>query len=154
MVDDIASAIRSVQSRWKAPAVILVGDFGAAAVAAYVAALHPDLVQHVVLISCPCDLPALRWHMARSQSHSMPLLAVHRLSPLQILDQMGKGTKVTAISGMNDSITLPQYARSYVTKATTLGISASMITIPGRGHEILNDSAVIENIANAVRDDQ
>ncbi|MBV8864686.1 MAG: hypothetical protein JO210_04720 [Acidobacteriaceae bacterium] len=152
VVDNIAGAIESIKSHWEAPSVVLVGDSGAAAVAAYVAALHPGLVQHVVLIGCPCDVPALRSHVWRSQRNLLWLPAVHNLSPLQSLDYMGKAIKVTAISGMNDSITPPQYARSYVAKATTLGISASMIIIPSRGHEIMNDPVVIEDIADAVRD--
>jgi len=68
------------------------------------------------------------------------LLPVHGLSPLRTLEKMQpKGTKITAISGVNDPNTLPKYARVYIAKASTLGISASMITLPDKGHEILND---------------
>jgi hypothetical protein len=80
----------------------------------------------------------------------MWLIPEHSLSPLQTVDLMTRGTRVTAISGANDPIALPQYARSYVAKASARGIPASMLTIPGRGHEILNDPLVIEAVAKAV----
>ncbi len=152
VVDDIAAAIQSLKSRWKEPSVILVGHSGGAAVAADVAALYPGLVQRVFLIGCPCDVPAFRRHMARLQRSPLWLLPVDSLSPLQTLQQMGTETTVMAISGANDSIALPQYACAYVAAATARGISASLIVIPARGHEILNDPVVIEDVAKAVRD--
>jgi hypothetical protein len=151
VVNDIASAIQALKSRWRASAVILAGHSGGAAIAANVAALHAGLVRHVFLIGCPCDVPAFRQHMARLQWNPLWLIPVHSLSPTQTLDQMRNGTEVTAISGAQDPLTLPQYARSYIAKAGARGISASMITIQGQGHEILNDSAVVQQVAKAVR---
>jgi predicted esterase len=150
VVNDVAAAIQSLQLRWAAPAVILVGHSGGAAIAADVAALHPGLVRHVFLVGCPCDVPAFRRHMARLQWSPMWLLPSHSLSPLRTLDRMEKGTKITAISGANDPIALPQYAHAYIAKATARGISASMLIIPGKGHEILNDPTVINDVAKAV----
>lgn len=143
LVDDMARAIESLRARWNAPGVILVGDGGGAAVAAYVAALHPDLVQSAVLILCPCDIPALTLHRT--------LFAVQSLSPLQALDQMNKGTKVTVIADMNDSL-MKEVASSYVARANALGISASSVLIPVRGREILNDPLLIKDTAQAIRD--
>jgi predicted esterase len=151
VVNDIAAAIQVLQSRWGASAVILAGHSGGAAIAANVAALHAGLVRHVFLIGCPCDVPTFRRHMARWQWNPLWLMPVHSLSPMQTLDQMRDGTKVTAISGAQDPVTLPQYARSYIAKASARGISASMITIPDQGHEILNASVVVQEVAKAVR---
>jgi predicted esterase len=152
VVNDVAEAIESFKSQWNAPAVILVGDDGGAAVAAYVAALHPGLVQRAVLIRCPCDAPALTLDRTRFRRSPISLLALQSLSPLQALDQISKGTKVTVIAGRNDSITSTEIAHSYVARATALGISAAMILIPTRKHEMLNEPVVIEEIAKAIRD--
>jgi hypothetical protein len=141
VVDDIARAIESLKARWNAPGVILVGDESGAAAAAYVAALHPDLVQSAVLILCPCEIPALTFHRT--------LLTVHSVSPLQALDQMSKRTKVTAIAGTNDSMR-KEIASSYVAKAAALGISASLVLIPTRGRGFLNDPILIKDIARAI----
>lgn len=150
VVNDVAAAIQALKSQWGASTVILVGHSGGAAVAANVAALHPGLVQHVFLAGCPCDVPAFRQHMARAQWAPLWLLPVHSLSPLQTLEQMQRGTEVTAISGANDPITLPQYAQAYIAKAKAQGISATMIEIPNQGHEILNEPDVINAVAKAV----
>ena len=152
VVNDVAAAIQDLKSQWGASSVILVGHSGGAAVTANVAALHPGLVQHAFLVGCPCDVPAFRQHMAHAQWAPLWLLPVHSLSPLQTLDQMQHGTEVTAISGASDPITLPEYAQAYVAKAKGKGISASMIEIPGKGHEILNESEVVGEIAKAARD--
>jgi predicted esterase len=152
VVQDVAAAIQSLRSQWSASAVTLVGHSGGAAVAANVAALNPGLVQHLFLVGCPCDVPAFRRHMARLQWGPLWLLPSRSLSPLQTLSHMQKGTQVTAISGSNDPIALPQYAQAYITQAKTQGISASMRVIPGEGHEILNDPAVIQEVAKAIRE--
>jgi hypothetical protein len=76
---------------------------------------------------------------------------VRSLSPMDTLDQMQKGTVITAISGSDDPITLPIYARAYIEKAKARGLDATMITIPGEGHEILLDPRVIEIIAHDAR---
>jgi predicted esterase len=154
VVSDVAAAIRSLKTQWGAPSVILIGHSGGAAVAADVAALSPGLVQHVFLAGCPCDVPAFRRHMARLQWSPMWLVPAKSLSPIETLERMSKGTRVTAISGANDPLTLPQYARAYIAKANSLGVSASMMTIPERGHEILNEPAVVSEVAKAVRDDR
>lgn len=152
VTNDVAAAIQSLKQRWGAPSVILVGHSGGAAVAANIAALTPGLVQHVFLVGCPCDVPAFRQHMARLHRSPMWLLPAHSISPMQTLDRMEKKTKVTAISGVNDPVTLPEYAQNYIAKARTRGISASMIILPDKGHEILDDPAVITRVSQAMRD--
>ena len=58
---------------------------------------------------------------------------------------------MTAISGANDPVTLPEYAHNYIAKAKSRGISASMITLSNKGHEILGDPAVIREVSQAVQ---
>jgi pimeloyl-ACP methyl ester carboxylesterase len=152
-IDRLASAIQSLKSEWQNPGVVVVGHSGGATLAADIAALNPGLVKHVFLVSCPCDVPAFRRHMARLQWSPLWLVPVRSLSPMQILDQVNKSTTITAISGSDDLIALPQYAQTYIAKAKTLGIPAEMIVLRGKGHEILNETVVVERIAAAVRSD-
>jgi pimeloyl-ACP methyl ester carboxylesterase len=151
VVNDVASAIRSLKSQWNASGVILVGHSGGAAVAANIAALNIGLVRQVFLVGCPCDVSAFRQHMARLQWSPFWLFPVNSLSPIQTLPQMRNATQVTAISGVNDPITLPQYARAYIAKASAQRISASLIMISNQGHEILNEPDVIREVAKAAR---
>lgn len=151
VVDDIARTIESLKAHWKAPGVVLVGDDGGAALAAYIAALQAGLVQSAVLIHCPCDVPALRLNNKHVRQNSMSFLTVHKISPVEALDQMSKGIKITVIAGMNDSGGAYEIARSYVARATALGISASMTMVPSRGRKILDDLAVIKGTAKVIR---
>jgi acetyl esterase/lipase len=152
-IDALASAIQFLKSEWQSPSVIVVGHSGGATLAADIADLNPGLVKHLFLVGCPCDVPAFRRHMARLQWSPLWLLPVRSLSPMQTLEQMNKSTTITAISGSDDPIALPQYAQTYIAKAKSSGISAEMIVLPGKGHEILNEPAVLERIAEAARND-
>lgn len=148
----MAAAIQSLKTQWETPSVFLVGHSGGATIAADITALHPGLVQHAFLVSCPCDVPAFRHHMAKLQRDPVWLLPVHSLSPQQTLDRMPPGNAtITAISGSDDSLALPAYSKAYVAKAAAKGIAASMITIPEKGHEILLEPSVIQGIADAVK---
>lgn len=145
----LAEAIRELKSEWRVSRVLLVGHSGGAASAASVAALDPGLIDRLYLVGCPCDVPAFRKHMASAQHDPMWLLPSHSLSPMDALDQMQQRTAITAISGSDDPIALPEYARAYIAKANARGISATMVTLPGEGHEILLDPRVIDIIAKA-----
>jgi pimeloyl-ACP methyl ester carboxylesterase len=151
VISDIAKSIDRTTNNYTFSTVFLVGHSGGAAIAASVAALNPGLIDHVYLVGCPCDVPAFRKHMASAQHDPMWLLPVNSLSPMDTLDQMQKGTAITAISGSDDPITLPEYARAYIDKAKQRGLDATFITIPGEGHEILLDQRVIDIIAKDAR---
>jgi pimeloyl-ACP methyl ester carboxylesterase len=151
VVGDIAAAIQELKAKLGADRVVLVGHSGGATIAANVTALNQGLVNHAFLISCPCDVPAFRLHMARLQWDPQWLIPVHSLSPSLTLDSLSGPTTITAISGANDPIALPEYAQTYVSKAAARGIQAEMIVIPGKGHEILLDPTVIDAVAGAVQ---
>ena len=151
VVHSLAEAIRELKVRWSAPSVILVGHSGGAVLTADIAALNPGLVQQAYLISCPCDVPAFRRHMAHLQRSPVWMLPVNSLSPLQTLNRMKTDVKVTAISGANDPLALPEYAKAYVAQAQAQGIPASMLLIPDKGHEILLMPDVAHEVARAAQ---
>ena len=149
---DLAEAMRELERKWQAPSVVLVGHSGGAAIAADIAATEPGLVHHVFLVACPCDVPAFRRHMAALQRSPMWLWPARSLSPIEALDRMDRATIVTAFSGSEDPLTLPAYAEAYVAKARSLGMTANLVTMPGKGHEILDDPAVEAAVAEASRE--
>jgi pimeloyl-ACP methyl ester carboxylesterase len=151
VISDIAKSIDREVNGYKFSSVFLVGHSGGAAIAASVAALNPGLIDHVYLVGCPCDVPAFRKHMAEAQHDFMWRLPVESLSPMDTLDKMQKSTVITAISGSDDPITLPIYAQAYIEKAKARGLDATMVTLPGEGHEILLDPRVIDIIARDAR---
>jgi alpha-beta hydrolase superfamily lysophospholipase len=151
VADDVAAAIQQLKSKYAATAVVLVGHSGGAAIAADVAARSGKLIQQVFLVGCPCNVPAFRRHMARLQWSPVWLLPVSSLSPDQALDQMDTQVKITAISGSDDTVTLPDYAQAYIEKAVARGMMASLVIAPGQGHEILNSAPVLARVAASLR---
>jgi hypothetical protein len=103
------------------------------------------------LVGCPCNVPAFRRHMARLQWSPVWLLPVNSLSPDQELDQMNHAIKITAISGSEDPLALPEYAQAYIDKASAQGIAASVVILPGQGHEILNSAPVLGRVTAGLR---
>jgi pimeloyl-ACP methyl ester carboxylesterase len=151
---DLAAAIRDLKDRFNASRLILVGHSGGATLTADIAALNPRLVQTAILVSCPCDVPAFRHHMARLQWSPTWLLPVNALSPMQTLDTMDADTSILVISGADDPIALPQYSIAYVEKAKSRGLNASMISLPGQGHEILLLPIVVRTVVSEVAREQ
>jgi len=150
VIDQLAAAIGLLKSQSPGSQTILIGHSGGAALAADVALLYPGLVTHAFLVGCPCDVPAFRLHMARAQWNALWLIPVNGVSPIETLERMRRGPSVTAISGSRDRVTLPEYSEQFVSRARQLGIPADMIVLPDRGHEILNDPAVLDRIVDRV----
>ncbi|WP_446743917.1 alpha/beta hydrolase [Silvibacterium acidisoli] len=147
----LADAISALRTQYGAKTVVLVGHSGGAAIAADIAALRPGLVKQLFLVSCPCDVPAFRHHMAMSQLNPLWLVPAKSLSPMETLKQMSCDMSIIAVSGAEDRTTLPQYARAYTRAARSRGIKALLLTLSGKGHEILNEDAVTEIVADSVK---
>ncbi len=82
------------------------------------------------------------------------LIPTRSISPLTIIDRLQASTAVTAVSGDKDPIALPIYAKDFVDRALMAGIKASIVLIPGSGHEILNNPQVVSIVSNSVREEE
>lgn len=141
---DVSNAIVALRHDFLSKQVVLVGHSGGAAIAANVAAVSPELINSLVLISCPCDVPAFRLHMARQQLSPFFLWPSDSESPLDTVNALQPMTRIFAITGEQDPITLVEYARKYTDAAVARGLTATLTVVPERGHEILNDKAVLQ----------
>jgi pimeloyl-ACP methyl ester carboxylesterase len=141
---DVASAIKSLRDDYASTAVVLVGHSGGAAISANVAAASPGLIDSLILVSCPCDVPAFRKHMAWQQFSPFWAWPSDSESPLDTVKTLTATTRIFAITGEQDPITLVDYARVYTDAAVRRGLSATLTVLPERGHEILLDDAVLD----------
>ena len=139
----VSNAITSLRGEFSASSVVLVGHSGGAAIAANIAAASPRLIDSLILVSCPCDVPAFRRHMARQHFSPFWLWPSDSESPLETVDRL-TATRIFAVTGEQDPITPVTYARAYIDAAGGRGLSATLTVLPKRGHEILNDEAVLE----------
>lgn len=146
----VAGAIAALREDFPGSPVVLVGHSGGAAISANVAAASSGLVDSLVLVSCPCDVPAFRRHMARAQLSPFWLWPGNSQSPLDTVAAVTPPTWVLAITGGQDRITAAAYARAYVDAAVRRGLDARLDILPGRGHEILHDEAVVESVRQRV----
>ena len=138
-VKNLGNAIAQLKQQVGAAHVLLMGHSGGSVMAADVAALFPGVADQVVLVSCPCNVPAFRRYMAAKQMNPIWLLPTKSLSPLDTVGDLRSGTSVLAISGDKDTVALPKYARTYVEAAKANGLNAELTLLAGRSHEILND---------------
>lgn len=124
-VDAIAEAIGSLREKHHSPRVVLIGHSGGAAISGILLGRHPSVAEAALLVSCPCDLAA--WRATHGRRWSMSL------SPSTYIDAVSTNTQVIAITGENDTNTLPRFAADYVMRLSARGVDARFIQIP-RGH--------------------
>ena len=126
-IDSIGVAISELKSHYGAKQLILVGHSGGALISGVLLGRQPDLVDGVVLIACPCNVP--RWRQKRGRN-PLPLAQ----SPHKWLKHASAGAKIVAITGSDDRNTFPDLAREYVAAAKARGLDAEFLLVQGAGH--------------------
>lgn len=126
-MDSIAVALAELKSHHAANRLILVGHSGGAIISGVLLGRKPDLVDGVVLIACPSDIP--RWRRARGRR---PLEIAQ--SPHKWLKKVEADAKIIAMTGSEDKNTFPDLAHDYVEKAKARGLDAEFMLVHGAGH--------------------
>lgn len=141
----VADTVAALRARYRRARVVAIGEGGGAAVVANLAGLHPDLLDGMVLVSCPCTLPEWRRYMARRQEPAQPWReSVESLDPLQTAGGVGPGLRAALLSGAEDEAVPARFARAYAEALSLRGIATDFRILPRRGSNILDDPQVIE----------
>ena len=143
VLDQLAAAVLDARRRYGAAQVTLVGHSGGAALAALLLERRPWVAERGVLVSCPCDLHAWRRHMARLQLNPVWFLPVRSLSPTETVGRIRPGVPVMVLVGERDDVAPPRFSRAFVEAARKKGVPARLVVVPGAGHELLLDPAVL-----------
>jgi predicted esterase len=149
-IEMIVGAIRDLQHRHHARAVILVGHSGGAAISADILGLYPNLAQAALLVSCPCDLPAWRAHMKAVQHAGIWDRPVRSLSPVDLAARVAPGTRIRMIVGSADDVAPPPLTKAYATALARRGVEAQVSELAGKDHEIFLEPGVQEQLAALV----
>lgn len=125
--DSMAVAVANLKKHHAVSRIVMVGHSGGAAISGVMIGRAAPLVDAVLLVSCPCDVP--RWRDARDRK---PLINAE--SPIDHLKTVPKNAMIFALTGERDRNTFPWLGRDYVKKAKSMGLSAEFIEISGAGH--------------------
>ena len=125
-VDAVADAVRNLKQQHRASRVVLVGHSGGAATAGVILGRHPGVADAAVLAACPCNVSA--WRLMRGGRMWTSL------SPHSYAERVPKGTEVIALTGSDDSVTVPSLGRNYAMALQSLGVSARFELVPGVSH--------------------
>ena len=141
----IGDTIAVLRTRYRRARVVVIGEGGGAAIVANLAGLRPDLIDGMVLVSCPCALPEWRRYMAGRTKPAEPWREkVDSLDPLQTAGGIAPDLRAALLSGAEDQTVPARFARSYAEALSLRGIATDFRILPQRGSHVLDDPQVIE----------
>ena len=125
-IESMGAALARLKARHRAKRLVLMGSSGGALISGVLLGRRADIVDAVLLISCPCNFPQL----LHEQGWNAPFAA----SPHKWLDKAHAEARIIAISGSADRITPPHLVNDYVEAAKAKGLDAEFLLVPGGSH--------------------
>ena len=150
-VASIASALESLSTRYNARKVILAGHSGGAAITAKLLALHPGILDHAFIVSCPCDINRWRADMFAASGFEGFKGDLNVRSPIDLAKDVPGTSKVSILVGRYDAVTAPYLSRAYFDALKTAGKQAYFRVIEG-DHEIFLTEDVVSAVSKAAND--
>ncbi len=140
----VGDTIAALRARNRRARVVAIGEGGGAAIVANLAGLRPDLIDGMVLVSCPCALPEWRRYMAGREKPAQPWRdKVASLDPLQTAGGIAPDLRAALVSGADDKAVPAKFARSYAEALSLRGIATDFRILPNRASHILGDPDVV-----------
>lgn len=150
VLDQLDAAIRRLKDELHPSQVVLVGHSGGAAISADLIARDPGVAKAALLVSCPCDVPAFREHMKTVAPTPLWDAPVRSVSPLDVVGGISKTTRIAMVVGEEDNIAPPSLTNRYSAAMKKRDIKVQVTVLPGEGHEIFLDPAVIQELSKLI----
>jgi predicted esterase len=147
VLNQMDAAIRQLKSQLHPSAVVLVGHSGGAAISADLIARDNGLARAALLLSCPCDVPAWRKHMNTLRPNPLWDEPVMSISPMGVVSEVSPKTQIWMMVGDKDDIAPPEFTGRYAAALRKHGIEPHVTILPGRSHNIIFDTAVIQQLS-------
>lgn len=140
-LNQIAQAIGIWKAFFEPKQVVVVGHSGGAAITALLGSQFPGLIDHAVLVACPCDVNAWRESMFALTSKPIFKGDLDVLSPQSQVAQLAPDLETLLIVGKKDPVTPVKLSKNYEQALKKLGRKVRLVEIPGE-HDILLTEAV------------
>jgi pimeloyl-ACP methyl ester carboxylesterase len=150
VLNQMRAAIRQLKSQLHPAAVVLVGHSGGAAISADLMARDNGLARAALLLSCPCDVPTWRKHMNTLRPNPLWGKPVTSISPMGVVSEISPKAQIWMMVGDKDDIAPPEFTERYAAALRKHGIESRVTILPGRSHNIIFDSAVIQQLSALV----
>lgn len=148
-IDQIAGAIKKLRQVYQANRVIVAGHSGGSAITAILIAMYPHLIDHAVIVACPCDINQWRSDMAELTNNPIFHGALSVVSPIDLVAKVPVETEISLIVGKDDVVAKPKLSRRYKAALERVGKNATLTLIEG-DHEIFLDPSVVDEIGKTV----
>ncbi|ESP90934.1 alpha/beta hydrolase family protein [Pseudoalteromonas luteoviolacea] len=149
-VSQVGKSIRALKKHYSAKKVVVIGHSGGAAITAKLSGDFPDLVNHAVVISCPCNINAWRKDMLKRNKYELFSGDLNISSPVELAKKVSINTKVDLIVGKDDDITKPYLTKEYYEALQKHGKNVSLHVIKG-DHNIFQNEQVISTMLAAIK---
>jgi len=149
-VTQVGRSIRALKKHYNAKKVVVVGHSGGAAITAKLSGQFSDLVNHAVVISCPCNINAWRKDMLIRNKYEPFRGDLDTSSPIELAKKVSENTKLDLIVGKDDDTTKPYLTKEYYEALQKHGKSATLQIIEG-DHNIFQNEQVISTMLAAIR---
>ncbi|HEV8512160.1 MAG TPA: alpha/beta hydrolase [Cyclobacteriaceae bacterium] len=152
VINNLTEVIVQLKNRFKPSKTILAGHSGGAAISADIVSLAPQLVDKLILVSCPCDVEAFRKSMALKQ----PLYrawrdSVKSISPIDVIKDLNQNADILLIHGKQDDIVPFKIVETYHEKLKSNSIKVQLMTIENGGHEIFLSETVLSVLRRSLK---
>ena len=150
-VAQIAEAITKLKQQYQPHKVVLAGHSGGSAITANLTSLYPDLIDHAVIVSCPCDVKQWREDMFALTKEPVFNKAIGFLSPADLVDSISEQTKVSMFVGADDPVTKPYLSKAYRELLRKKGNDVSLEVVEGK-HDIFLSAPVVKSVVDLIDD--
>ncbi|MEL6659929.1 MAG: alpha/beta fold hydrolase [Bacteroidota bacterium] len=147
VIESVNTVVEALQVQYAPSQTTIIGHSGGAALTALLASKYADRMDQALLVSCPCDLPAWRAHMAEFTNNpywTTPELAGE--SPVEFVNQLSTQTRIELIVGTEDMITPPDLSQVFLQAGIKYDIKMRLTIIPDGNHDMINQPEILQQI--------
>lgn len=137
-IEQIAAAIAQLKTHHKADKLILAGHSGGSAITGKLIATYPGLVDHAVIVSCPCDINPWRKDMFENTQYDGFKGDLDVVSPIDVVSSIANDTSISLFVGRGDQSTRPYLSHQYLARLHEQGTTASLTLLDGEHNIFLH----------------